>query len=109
VNGSPSDISLGGFVDLTIKNDVAEELHLTAHMMHALDVMAEMGGQIRWSWGNVQAQTREMMTQLIGYELVREHGLLEGACSLRLTDKGRNVLSIHRQRKIVASEVKPIG
>ncbi len=108
MNGTPSDLSLGGFV-------VAGELSLTEAMTRTLDFLALHGGEVPWSWDNIKPATREMVADLIEHELVKEMEYvtsalqLHGRLALKLTDKGRNVLTIHRQRKIIASEVKPIG
>jgi hypothetical protein len=109
--------AVGGFADLTVKNDVAGELDLDKlpGAMRTLEFLADQGGEVAWSWDNIKPATREMVADLIQYELVKEMEYvtsalqLHGRLALRLTDKGRNVVSIHRQRKIVASEVKPIG
>lgn len=108
--------SPGGFADLTVQNDVAGELDLDKipGAMRTLEYIADHGGEVRWSWDGIKQATREMVADLIQHELVKEIEYvtsalqLHGALTLKLTDKGRNVVSIHRKRKVVASEVKPI-
>lgn len=105
---------IGGFADVTIKNDVAGELKLGTAAMQTLEYLADRGGEVRWSWEGIQPATREMVADLICAELVKEREYvtsalqLHGTLTLWLTDKGRNVVEIHRKRKIVASEVKPL-
>lgn len=106
--------SAGGYADLTIQNDVAGELELTEAMTKTLEYLAVHGGEVRWSWEGIKPATKEMVADLIEHGLVKEieyvtHAMqLHGQLALRMTDKGRNVLEIHRKRKIVAGEVRPI-
>lgn len=106
---------LGGFADITIKNDVAGELSLSPAMIQTLEFLADHGGEVPWSWENIRPATREMVADLIEHDHVREMEYvtsalqIQGRLALRLTDKGRNVVSVHRGRKVIASEVKPIG
>ena len=120
-----SDLLKGfGVVDLSIKNDVQGELSLGDKEMQMLEYLADRGGEVPWSWepspgskatAEQLAAVRERVADLIchGFMVEREyvtHELqLKGALRLRLTDKGRNVVDVHRKRKIVASEVKPIA
>ena len=111
---SAPDIELGGFAEVTIQNDVAGELELRPAAMQTLEYLADRGGEVAWSWENIQNATREMVADLIQSELVKELEYvtsalqLHGRLTLKLTDKGRNVVEIHRKRKIVASAVKPL-
>lgn len=110
----PPGYSLGGFADVKIENDVAGELALGVAAMKTLEYIADRGGEVRWSWEGIKQQTREMVADLIQDGLVKEMEYvtsarqLHGQLSLRLTDKGRNIVEIHRKRKIVASEVRPV-
>jgi hypothetical protein len=109
-----------GYVDLTIKNDVQGELALSDPEMKTLAHIAANGGEINWSWNDSSTKraTYDMVVGLINKELVidREYTtpqtLLQASrvvrTTLRLTDKGRNVVDKHEQRKIVASETKTI-
>ena len=107
----------GGIVDLRIENDVELELGLAGKpgAMTTLEYLADHGGEVGWSWDNIKPQTREMVADLIELGLVKEmeyvtHALqIHGRLALRLTDRGRNVVAIHRKRKVTASEVKPIS
>lgn len=119
-----SDLLKGfGVVDLSIKNDVAGELSLGDKEMAMLEYLADRGGEVPWSWepspGSKATKeqldaVRERVADLIvgGLVIEREHvthaAQLAGRLTLRLTDKGRNVVETHRKRKIVASDVKPI-
>ncbi len=105
---------LGGFADVKIENDVAGELALRPAAMQTLEFLADHNGEVRWSWDGIKPATREMVADLIcdGYvkemEYVTSALQVSGALTLRLTDKGRNVVEIHRKRKLVASAVKPV-
>lgn len=119
-----SDLLKGfGVVDLSIKNDVQGELSLGDKEMAMLEYLADRGGEVPWSWepspGSRATKeqldaVRERVADLIvgGLVIEREHvthvAQLAGRLTLRLTDKGRNVVDKHRQRKIIASDVKPI-
>jgi hypothetical protein len=113
-----------GVVDLTIKNDVQGELSLGDKEMAMLEYLADRGGEVPWSWepspgskatAEQLAAVRERVADLIvgGYLVEREHithaTQVAGRLSLRLTDRGRNVVETHRARKIVASAVKPLS
>jgi hypothetical protein len=103
---------LGGFADLTIKNDVQGELSLTDAECRTLEYIAGKSGEINWDWADptTKRATFEMMTDLINKELVREreHVDMTGSVkrvTIKLTEKGGNVLDVHRKRKIVAGKV----
>ena len=103
-----------GVANLTIHNDVAGELKLRPAALQTLEYIADKNGEINWSWENIKPATREMVADLIQDGLVIErefvtHALqLTGKLTLKLTDKGRNVVELHRKRKITASAVKPL-
>ncbi len=103
-----------GVADLTIKNDVVGELAIRPAAMMTMEHIADHGGEIRFSWEGLTSASREMVADLImaGYVVEREHVThmlqVSGPLSLKLTDKGRNVVTIHRKRKIVATDVKPL-
>jgi hypothetical protein len=105
-----------GVVDLKIANDVELELGLAQKRgaMGTLEIIADRGGEIAWSWEGISHATRELVADLIELELVIEREYvtsalqLHGRLTLRLTDKGRNVVEIHRKRKVVASEVRAL-
>lgn len=111
-----------GVIDLTVKNDVQGELRLGDKEMAMLEHLADRGGEVPWSWEpspGVKVTPEQLkavhdrVCDLIqgGYLVEREYmqGLTVAKLTLRLTDTGRNVVEIHRKRKIVASEVKPAG
>lgn len=110
-----SDGIIGGVAELEIKNDVAGELKIRPAAMDTLEYIADRAGEIDWSWENIKPETREMVADMIvdGYvverEYVRSALQVHGKLTLRLTDKGRNVVETHRKRKIVASTVKSIS
>lgn len=102
-----------GFADLVIKNDVAGELKLSEAETKTLDYIATKSGEINWNWedSTTKQATKEMMADLINKELVRERtrsATLGGRVTIALTDKGRNVVELHRKRKVVAGAVKAI-
>jgi hypothetical protein len=111
-----SHVNGTGVIDLTIDNDVELELGLANKpgAMMTLSILADCGGECPWTWEGKSHATRELVADLIQMELVKEieyvtHAMqLHGRLALRLTDKGRNVIAIHRKRKVVASEVKPL-
>jgi hypothetical protein len=121
-----SDLRQGGVIDLTVQNDVEAELGLAKRpgAMSTLGFIADHGGEVPWSWEHavrdgkvapLSPATRELVADLICMGLVEEIEYVtsalqvNGRLSLRLTTKGRNVVSVHRSRKVVASEVKPIA
>ena len=103
-----------GIAEIKIENDVAGELKIRPAAMQTMEHIADRGGEIRWSWENIKPETREMVADMIidGYVIEREHVTsalqVHGALTLRLTDKGRNVVDKHRKRKLVASTVRSI-
>jgi hypothetical protein len=109
-------MSAGGFVDLKIDNDVELELGLAKKpgAMSTLGYLADHGGEVPWNWDNIKPATRELVADLIVAGLVVEreyvtHALqTQGRLALRLTDKGRNVIEIHRRRKVTAGKVTEI-
>jgi hypothetical protein len=115
----------GGVIDLTVRNDVEAELGLAKRpgAMSTLEFIADHGGEVGWNWehtirnGKVEPlnpATRELVADLICMQLVEEIEYVtsalqvNGRLTLKLTSKGRNVVAKHRQRKVVASEVKPV-
>lgn len=113
-----------GVAELTVKNDVAGELELGQWHTFTLENIADRGGEIPWDWNVMMAKDvtpaklaarNEMIADLIVHGLVVEREYvtharqLNGKLALRLTDKGRNVVELHRQRKIVAGAVKVLA
>jgi len=116
-----------GVVDLTVENDVEAELalHKIPGAMGTLEIIANQGGEVGWSWDwaidpetriqrPVSEATKRVITALINMELVREREHVThagqasgtGKLTLRLTDKGRNVVAKHRTRKVVAKDAR---
>lgn len=101
-----------GVADLTVQNDVQGELKIRQAAMQTLEHIADHGGEINWSWDHIKQATIEMVADMIEDDLIVEreyitHALqVNGRLTLRLTDKGRNVVETHRRRKIVAGSVK---
>lgn len=123
VNQPPPDGSIG-VAEITVKNDVAGEFQLGQWHLFTLENIADRGGEIPWDWNVMMtkdvtparlAARNEMIADLITEGLVIEREYvtharqLNGKLALRLTDKGRNVVELHRQRKIVAGAVKVLA
>ena len=115
-----------GYVDLRVDNDVELELGLAKRpgAMSTLGFIADQGGEVPWNWdwtirdgqrAPLNHATRELVADLIVMGLCEEIEYvtsalqLHGRLTLKLTSKGRNVVEIHRKRKITVSEVKPIA
>jgi hypothetical protein len=116
----------GAVIDLKVDNDVELELGLAKRpgAMGTLEIIAQHGGEVPWNWEYVQdpkggtrplsPATRELVADLIVMGLIEEIEYvtsalqLHGRLTLKLTGKGRNIVEVHRKRKVVASEVKPI-
>lgn len=109
--------------------DVAAELGLDKRpgAMTTLGFIADKGGEVGWNWdGGIDPKTglwkplsreaRELVTDLINMELVKEREYVThaaqaqgtGKLTLVLTDKGRNVVEKMRARKIVGRSPRPI-
>jgi hypothetical protein len=115
IGSSAKKAIIGGVADLTIKNDVAGELNIRPAALQTLELLAQHGGEVPWSWEKISPASRDMVADMIVAELVVEREycahaaqLVPDRITLRLTDKGRNVIEIHRKRRIVAGEIKPV-
>lgn len=116
-------------IDVAVHGDVEAELKLLGKpgAMSTLEYIADQGGEVRWSWEGgedprtglwqpVSQQTRELVTDLINAELLREREHVTdarqregtGMLTLWLTDKGRNVVSKHRAMKMSIGTPRPM-
>ena len=105
-----------GVADLKIQNDVAGELKLRPAAIKTLEYLIEKGGEVNWSWEGIKQETREMVADLIeaGLCVEREHvthawQVKPDRLTLKITEKGRNVIDVHHKRKIVPGAVKELG
>lgn len=118
-----------GVVDLHAVHDAAAECKLSPPMLHMLQRLAQVGGEMPFSWDVFQTrihnaktpaeakivrEAREAVVELINSRLVREVEIVVGLVSnprliLRLTDKGRAVLSEQEKFRLVPSAVKPLS
>jgi hypothetical protein len=131
VSSDPDDRAVPGVhvIELHVENDVEAELelHKRPGAMTTLGFIADQGGEVGWNWnGGVDPHTklwkpltpatRELVTDLINAGLLIEREYVThaaqaagtGKLTLRLTDQGRNVVSKHRQRRVVASGPRPV-
>ena len=111
-----SDLAPGpiGVAELTVKNDVMGELRLDPRAFPFLELLLKAGGEAKWTWSVPEAM-REMVADLILADLVVEREHIKHALqttpdylTIKITQKGRNVVEAHRQRKIVAGAVQTI-
>lgn len=107
-----SGAEIGRVVDLEIVNDVAGELALSEPMIKTLSYLADHAGEINWRRSDVKLATQQMIEQMSEQGLVREREYHNGvgivANTLRLTDKGRNVIELHRKRAVRVGQSKAV-
>lgn len=85
--------------------------------------IADRGGEVGWDWNGgidpktnlwkpLSHETRELITDLINAEILREREYVAGNAvaklTLFLTDKGRNLVAKMRAHKIVGTEARPL-
>lgn len=103
-------------IDVSVDGDVEKELGLDKRpgAMTTLCYIADQGGEVRFSWEGapdpatgiwrpLSPAARELVADLINWQLVREReyvGARSSQTTLVLTDKGRNVVTVHRARKV---------
>ena len=105
-----------GFVaELKVENDVELELGLARYpyVMQLLDWLAQQGGEVAWSARSAHPNTKIVVDGVVKLELceIATHDIAHawGTKYLRLTDKGRNVLSIHKQRKVIIGPMREVS
>jgi hypothetical protein len=102
--------------EVKFKNDIETELGLE-RLPGALPTMcmiADQGGEVPWSAEAAHPNTRrviDILIKMIGALELVQHDVqhLYGRTYLRLTDKGRNIVSIHRQRKLEISGMRDVS
>lgn len=115
-----------GVVEIKATHDVAGELRLSPPTCKMLSFIAEHGGEVPFTWDSfaqkklaaktlIEAQaidqSRDMVVDLINAGYVREREYVAGSnvrLTLRLTDKGRNVVAELDQFKLVSTPVQSV-
>lgn len=123
-----SDAAPFGAVTIKAEHDVASELQLSQPKCHILRVLAKVGGEAPFSWDDfvtrragaktlIERQSiddaENAIVDLINGGYVREREYMSPANrivrgTIRLTDKGRNVVAELDRFSLTASAVKPL-
>lgn len=103
-----------GVADITIKGDAIDELKLDPRAVPFLEQLIECGGEGDWNWDHprMPQALREMVADLIlaGIVVEREHvqhaaQIRPDRLTIKVTEKGRNVLAAHKRRTISIGKV----
>ena len=105
-----------GVADLTIKGDALAELALDPRAMQFLEHLIACGGEGSWTWNGLPPAMSSMVCDLIEANIVVEREYITHALqtrpdrlTIRITNKGRNVVEAQKKRKIVAGNVTVIA
>jgi hypothetical protein len=104
-----------GVMELRIVNDIELELGLCniPGAMTSLCMIADHGGELPWSDAHSHPNTNAVVNRLVTMGLFekidRAVHHLHGRTYLRLTDKGRNVVGIHKSRKVEIGGVRDVS
>ena len=107
---------LVGVADLTIKNDALHELRLDPCAWPFLEKLIACGGEGSWTWNGLPPAMSAMVVDLIEAGIVVEREYITHALqtvpdrlTIKITDKGRNVVEAQRKRKITAGAVQTVA
>lgn len=106
-----------GIADIAVKGDAIEDLKLDPRAVPFLEKLIECGGEGSWTWDHprMPQSMREMVADLIQASIVveREHvqhaaQVIPDRLTIKITDKGRNVLAAHKARTFSIGKVSPL-
>lgn len=104
-----------GVADLTIKGDALDELKLDPRALPFLEHLIACGGEGSWTWEGLPAAMSSMVCDLIEANIVVEREYITHALqtrpdrlTIKITDRGRNVVEAQRKRKITAGAVQSV-